>query len=211
MTIYLDLNSNGVFDPGEPRAVTMLDDPSTTAENESGHYWLEDLTAGAYEVREVVPDGFVQSFPSTPFRRVNLQPGQTIEGIDFGNRPIRRGSIHGLKWRDDNANGQQDVGEPGLAGVTIYIDLNDNQRLDLHEPRAVSMQDDPNTPNEDETGRYWLQGLFPGSHIVREVVPDGFEQIFPLDIQGFPSHHFVTVAPDDVIDGIDFGNRPTAP
>ncbi|MHC4995859.1 MAG: CARDB domain-containing protein, partial [Planctomycetota bacterium] len=39
-------------------------------------------------------------------------------------------SIGGLVWRDDNGNGMADTDEPGLPGVTIYIDHNNNGVLD---------------------------------------------------------------------------------
>ena len=43
--------------------------------------------------------------------------------------------------------------EPGLAGVTVYLDLNNNEKLDPGEPSIVSAADDPATAGEDETGR----------------------------------------------------------
>jgi hypothetical protein len=40
------------------------------------------------------------------------------------------GTISGLKWHDLDGNGSQDVGEPGLEGWTIFLDLNgDGQRV----------------------------------------------------------------------------------
>ena len=84
VTIYLDLNNNGTFDADEPSAVTMADDPSTNAD-ESGRYWLTDVIPGEYIVREVVPDGFVQTFPPRISHRLVVQQNEIIEGVDFGN------------------------------------------------------------------------------------------------------------------------------
>lgn len=70
--------------------------------------------------------------------------------------------------------------EPGLAGVTVYLDSNNNGRLDRDEPVQVTAVDNPSTPNIDETGQYEFTNLSPGTYTVREVVPDGFEQTFPL-------------------------------
>ncbi len=100
---------------------------------------------------------------------------EVIEGVDFGNRR-RGGEVHGEKYEDRNGNHRRDPDEPGLAGVVIYADLNNNGRLDDNEPSTVSMADDPKTRQVDETGHYWLMGLEPGTFVIREIVPDGFEQ-----------------------------------
>jgi hypothetical protein len=65
VTIYVDLNDNGVLDEGEPNTVSMPDDLATDLD-ETGMYWLEDLESGTLTIREVVPDGFVQTFPADP-------------------------------------------------------------------------------------------------------------------------------------------------
>ncbi len=242
VTIYSDLNFNGALDEGEPRAVTMEDNPAT-AVDETGHYWLEDLIPGLHVIREVVPDGFVQTFPrrfpfdvgtAEPLRLpfpggahvIRVEPGQAVEGLDFGNRRIEPGSVHGTKWVDLDGNGQRENNEPGLPGVVIYSDLNGNRRLDDDEPHTRTMEDDPDTV-VDETGLYWLR-LEPGRHVIREIVPDGFRQTFPpsgpiplpFDEIGFLPHvfpiiggaHVVYVEPGGVIDGLDFGNhRVTEP
>ncbi len=178
VTVYVDLNANARPDPGEPRTQTMRDDPVTDFD-EGGLYWLQNVRAGRYAVREVVPDGFVQTFPRGGAHEVTVVPGGVVEGIDFGNEPLRTGSIHGLKWRDDDGNGRRDADEPGLPGVVIFVDLNANGVPDSGEPRTETLADDPGTAL-DESGRYWLEGLQPGRHLVREVVPDGFIQSFPV-------------------------------
>lgn len=55
ITIYLDLDKDGTLDVGEPLQIT---DPS-------GSYAFTGLTAGVYQVREVVPDGYIPTFPSS--------------------------------------------------------------------------------------------------------------------------------------------------
>lgn len=123
VTIYIDLNNNGVFDSGEPVRVTMIDDIGTT-KNETGHYHFADVAPGAYVIREVVADGFVQTFPPVLAHQVVVENGKMIEGLDFGNQPVVPGALQGLKWYDSNGDGKRDPDEPGLPDVVIYLDLN---------------------------------------------------------------------------------------
>ncbi|MEM7066025.1 MAG: choice-of-anchor C family protein [Cyanobacteria bacterium P01_B01_bin.77] len=80
---------------------------------------------------------------------------------------------------NDLSNGGNSFIEPGLAGVTIYVDTNNNRILDAGEPTQISATDNPNTPDIDETGQYSFENLAPGTYTVREVVPVGFRQTFP--------------------------------
>ena len=71
----------------------------------------------------------------------------------------------------------------GLAGVSIYLDSNKNGVLDNGEPVQITAEDDPSTPDVDETGLYEFNNLAPGTYIVREVVPEGFRQTFPTSTE----------------------------
>jgi hypothetical protein len=70
--------------------------------------------------------------------------------------------------------------EPGLAGVTVYLDLNNNGILDINEPTQITASDNPNTLDIDETGQYRFINLTPGTYLVREVVPEGINKHFQL-------------------------------
>lgn len=198
VVIYSDRNFNGILDDNEPRTITQQDDPVTDFDEE-GLYVLENLERGLHVIREVVPDGFRQTFPLDfshdpwlPTGEIGILPpgdgghvlfvgsGQHHEGIDFGNQKIERGSIHGTKWEDTDGNSQRDPGEPGLPGVVIYADLNRNGQFDSFEPNTVTMEDIPET-DFDEAGLYWLDGLDAGDYWIREVVPEGYRQTFPLN------------------------------
>ncbi len=109
---------------------------------------------------------------------VSLEPHELVEGIDFGSREVH--TLHGTKWHDLDADSVWDAGEPGLAGVTIYLDLNENGEFDDGEPMAITSVDDPGTTGTDETGSYQFTGLAPGAYTVAEVTPDGFRQTYPL-------------------------------
>jgi Ca2+-binding RTX toxin-like protein/subtilisin-like proprotein convertase family protein len=168
-TIYLDINGNRQFDAGDLSTLT----------DANGNYAFGNLTDGPYTVAEVQQSGWTQTTPTgIGTYTVSVAGGGTITGLDFGNQQ-GSGELHGTKWSDTNADGVRDPGEPGWAGVSIYLDLNDNGVLDPGEPTTVTMEDDPNT-STDETGMYWFTGLTPGSYVVREVVPQGSQQTYPL-------------------------------
>ena len=74
----------------------MQDNPETDFD-ESGRYVLGNLQPGFHMVREIVPEGFKQTFPSLPSgyqpppwgdanaHVVFVDAGATVEEIDFGN------------------------------------------------------------------------------------------------------------------------------
>lgn len=63
--------------------------------------------------------------------------------------PTKVGSIEGQKWNDLNGNGVINLGEEGLEGWTIYLDLNNNGMLDrtsTEDQQVVASA--PNVPQE---------------------------------------------------------------
>ena len=137
---------------------------------------------------------------------VNVAAGQVVANVDFGNYGYVQndGEIHGRKWNDTNANGVMDAGEPGLAGVTIYLDLDNNGLLDAGEPFTVTAADDPATP-ADETGTYAFTGLTAGIYVVREVLPAGSVQTSPGNTPGrlfvVRSGFGIPIEPDTLVSG----------
>ncbi|WP_026795717.1 MULTISPECIES: DUF4347 domain-containing protein [Planktothrix] len=98
------------------------------------------------------------------------------------------GSINGIKFNDLNANGILDIGEPGIAGIAIYLDLNNNSTLDTNEPGTLT----------DTTGFYQFNNLEPNTYIVQEVQQPGFiSTLVPNP---------VTIVPGLNAENINFGN-----
>ncbi len=150
-TIYLDSNNNDILEPGEQSTVTDTE----------GNYAFNDLPSSIFVVREVEQFGFSST---TPPRVINLN-GQNFTGIDIGNaRPI--GTISGVKFNDFNTNGVRETNEPGIEGVTVYLDNNNNRTLDPGENRTVT----------GSLGNYAFTNLAAGTYPVREVLPVGFTQ-----------------------------------
>jgi len=70
----------------------------------------------------------------------------------------------GSKWNDLNADGNWDMGEPGLENWTIFVDYDGNGLLDAGEPYDVT----------DVNGSYEITDIEPGTYDVREVLQEGW-------------------------------------
>lgn len=75
VNVYLDLNENGTLDNDEPSRIT----------DDNGEFLFENLEAATYIVREVVPNGFVQTAPNSGQFVIALGAGEAVEEINFGN------------------------------------------------------------------------------------------------------------------------------
>lgn len=79
-------------------------------------------------------------------------------------------SIVGAVFADLNSDGLRSASEPGLAGVTVYLDANDNQLPDVGEVRVVTQADNPDTA-ANEAGIYQFDDLPDATYSVRIVTP----------------------------------------
>ncbi len=210
--VWNDLNGNGIQDSGEPGlagiTVTLGGAASaTTTTNASGAYSFTGLFAGSYTVTVGTPSGFSAS-PSAqggdPTKDSNGSPASvtlatnnsTNMTIDFGFVPNPTGQIGNFVWDDVNGNGIQDMGEPGIAGVTVTLS------------GAASA-----TATTSASGAYLFTGLSAGSYTVTvsaATLPAGFvatqtgQGTAATDNNGSPAS--VTLATSSSVDlTIDFG------
>ncbi|XZN89783.1 MAG: SdrD B-like domain-containing protein [Microcoleus sp.] len=174
--IYIDLNRNGRLDAGEPNTFTKPD----------GSYNFINVDPGNYLVREVQQPGWVQTTPNPS--AIEITGGTNAAGINFGNN-FPTGSISGFKFNDLNANGIYEPTEPKVANWPIYIDLNDNNRLESNEPSTIT----------NPQGNFSFINLPPGRYLVKEVPQPGFRQTTPN-----PTPIFVTNGTNAT--NLSFGN-----
>lgn len=173
VVVYLDTNENGLLDDGEPHTVTSGDLFYTPTIDESGDYSFTHLDNGRYVVRAIVPETLSATPPAELSHTLTISSAEDRTGVDT-KAVFRPNEIHGTKFEDVNGNHVRDVGEQGLAGVTIFVDLNRNNVMDAGEPREVSGSD----------GSYTFTGLASGAYVLREVTEAGFKQTAPDTIGG---------------------------
>lgn len=173
ITVYLDTNGNGVHDAGEPQTTTSPDLFFTPSIDEAGTYSFTHLAAGTYTVRTIVPETLSATPAAQLTHSVTLVATEDHPGIDTA-AVFRPNEIHGVKFDDSNGNHQRDAGELGVAGVTIYVDLDRDDVLDPEDPRTVSADD----------GSYSFGGLAPGAYVVREILDAGYETTYPTTTAG---------------------------
>ena len=210
---YSDTNGDGVLQGGE---TTIADSDTTTA---TGAYELQ-LDPGKYVVCEVLQNGWIQGEPVSADNRcaaisglgpdgyaITVTSGSSETGNDFGN--FRGGTKSGIKYEDDNADGNQDAGEDPLSGWVIraYSDTNGDGVLQGGE---TTIADSDSTTG---TGAYELQ-LDPGKYVVCEVLQANWFQREPVEannrcaaISGLgPDGYALDVTSGFTETGNDFGN-----
>lgn len=79
------------------------------------------------------------------------------------------GAIRGYVVNDVNGNGLWDKGDRRLAGWTVYLDANNNGKLDPGERKTTT----------DSNGQWWMFNVPAGSYIVRLLAPQGWTPTYP--------------------------------
>jgi hypothetical protein len=104
------------------------------------------------------------------------------------------GSISGSVFIDTNFNGVRDTGEPGQAGVTVYLDVNNSG---IFVPGV-----DPSTVTSPTDGSFSFSNLLPGTYHVREVLPAEYAESAQINAD-------VNLTSGQNFAGVQFGNFRT--
>ncbi len=177
-SVFCDDNDNGILDLGDSgisgvlveitcagpdgelfTADDIVDSQSTDG---NGNYLFENVPAGLCEVTvDVLTVPADKEEGQCPLvRRAMLMPGQAYLDADFCFRN-RDGEIGDTVFCDNNNNGVQDDGEPGIGGVTVELTC-------AGPDGELGTADDlNNSVATDSNGNYLFLGVPPGLCEVR--------------------------------------------
>lgn len=187
--VWLDLDEDGIQDDGEPGVenvrVQLLDARTGAARGEpvytdaNGHYQLDNIRwnsallqftpPGKYEFRENTQDkgkdDSVDSDVNVLGRSDKIMIAEGAESDDSYDAAVylKPTTVGDRVWLDENGNGQQDEGEPGLEGVTVRLMQGREQIAE-----AVS----------DIEGNYYLEAPDAGDYHVKFELPESGRYIF---------------------------------
>jgi len=180
--VWLDVNADGVQDPGEPgiAGVTVnlydCDDNlvATTITDDLGLYSFELVTAGDYYLEFIAPDNHLFSpmdagdddtmdsdaDPATGRTGCFATlPGGEHLASDAGLYPAAA-SVGDFVWNDENMNGLQDEGEQGLADIEVGLYTCDGMWV--------------GATLTDESGLYLFDQVEPGEYYLEFSNPFGW-------------------------------------
>lgn len=160
----------------------------TTTTDATGHYAVANLPAGNYTVGVeplTLPDNLTQTFDldgvgSANTTATTLSLGQNRTDVDFG---YQGGATVGDRvWYDVDGDGVQDVGEPGISGVTVTLRFGGDDG-DL----ATAADNITYTTTTGADGLYLFPGI-PGGDFTNTTDPNYRVTVTPA--AGYPSQTF---------------------
>ncbi|HQY88575.1 MAG TPA: SdrD B-like domain-containing protein, partial [Tepidisphaeraceae bacterium] len=206
-TVWKDVNNNAVIDSGETglsgRTVFIDADndkildagEATTLTDSAGAYAFTNLPAAIYYIRQILPSGWAQTYPSNNYpHKITLNTGVNITQRNFGTnstQPTGTASIKGTVWTDTDHDGVWDSGETGISGRTVFLDADNDKVLDSGET----------TTTTNSSGLYTFSQLVSGTYYVRQVLPSGWTQSFPTS----NASHQIVLTTGAAITGKNFG------
>jgi len=167
---FVDTDGDGERDAGEAglSGVTVTLAQATvpvTTTGSAGYYRFRVEVESPVSVTAGLPADYFRTTPGVAFLQSTFQVTQTV---DFGYAPVTStfGVIYGTVFDDANHDGIQNVGEPGLAGVTV-----------------ASGQAATSPVTTDECGQYTFRYDTGGPVSITETDPPGYVSTTPNTVQ----------------------------
>ena len=180
VTVFADLNDDGVYTVGEPSTVTEAD----------GNFSLS-VSAGTVDILAVAPPQYLPT--TTTSRTVTVPNSGNVSGLDFG-FGIVTGVKTGIAFDDADGDGVMDTNEAPLKDVYIYLDVDGDDRPDLGETSTRTAED----------GSYFFNFGTPGNYVIRAVPTPGYQVTFPAS-----GEHNITFDGVAITNEYNFGFRST--
>ncbi|MCB9252632.1 MAG: T9SS type A sorting domain-containing protein [Flavobacteriales bacterium] len=149
VTLYLDKNNNGIIDAGDQKRDSLYT-------NSDGTYAFQIDSQGRYLTQPSINGTIIEPLSTTTTSNMTEEGifksfGQFDLHNDFGFNELRLGD---KVWRDDNKDGVQDAGEPGVAGVVVTLYKNGSDGLaGTNDDKVVA------TTITDAYGKYLFTNL----------------------------------------------------
>ena len=157
--LYLDADTNGVYETFVTNAVTDADGLYLFDQLSAGYYLISVITNSgplADVTQSADPGGNGEAFASCDNQHeLVLGSGQTFTGADFGYVPP--GVLGDLLWIDTNDNGVKDAGENGIPYVSVVLYSNGTAVV---------------TNETDADGYYYFSGLSDGTYQITVATND---------------------------------------
>lgn len=239
--VWRDVDGDGLRDSGEPgiSGVSLCLDTNndgscageatTTTTDANGRYVFSALAAGSYRVAVNTsspalagatqtgdPDesGVCATCDHKTTTAVTLVTGDLRGPKDFGFRVPGTSSIGDLVYLDNDGDGQQDLNDPGIAGVTLrlHFDANGNSSYDPAVDLLVGQV------VTDANGGYLFSSLASGTYFVvldETTLPGSYAQTDDPDSSGTCSGSAcdarsaaVVLTGSSARNDVDFGYQP---
>ncbi len=115
-----------------------------------------------------------------------------LQNVDPVISPNTPSTTTGYVWNDLDGDGAKDENEPGVAGITVYVDTNGDNLDGLLEPAALT----------NIGGGYQILNVPSGNFAVRLALNPGWAQTFPSS-----GEHVITTTAGSTISNLTFGIR----
>lgn len=201
--VYADTNRNGVRDSGE-QTVTTSENPLTR-----GQYSMTIFAdhLDTYAVGVVPPTSqWIPTNPDDAVLDLFAGPGAVLNNVDFFLDPPNEafppagsdepGNILGVVYNDSDEDRVRDLGEVGVPGFRVYIDVDEDGNYDVGEQFAIT----------SSNGSFLLSDVPPG--IVRievEIENEGTEDASWALTAPLAGFRLVQLGPGGTVSGVQFG------
>jgi hypothetical protein len=180
-TVYADVDKDGVLDANEARGIS----------DGAGNY-LITVSAGVYQLREVLGSGFRVTSPRSTYYDVTLGSGQSTTKL-FGNTMLTL--ISGYVFHDKDGDGLKEAGETPLSGWRVFVDSDGDGLWDSNETNVLT----------DSTGKYRFGTLAAGVYRIQVFQNQGWTPTIPGS-----GARKITMVSGGTTSNKNFGERPIA-